>query len=844
MNKILLPIALVFFALTVSGQTKNNVLSKVISNAEFVNVSQKSLAATNTVAWTDDFSVSTNWLASNQTGDNQNWVVNAVGPVGTYSSSIGSISSASSSNGFALFDSDYLGSSGGVQNASIQNAQPIDLSSYTALTLTFHQRYRKYQSDLTYVGVSTDGVVWTDVQVNSLVAQGAMVDNTVSVNIAAYANNQAQVWIRFHFVGAWDYVWMVDDVTIEGLTLNTPEILTVDPGQGFQGESLSVALSGQYTNFAQGSTTICFQQATSTTTVAQAAQSANWFQQATSTIFCGYNVNVIDAFNFTFDLDVPAVAPPGMYDAKVTNPVDGVVMKPSAFEVFMVNLPASWNYTTTLGQHTILIPDYALLTIDGAAISLGDYLGVFYDNGTDMVCGGYVQWNGSTAQLLAWADDGGTPVTDGFTIGDEFEWKVFDISANQEYDAVATYQTAGFPNTATFDVNGLSGVSAIAAMSLETQTLNIPSGWSIFSTYIVPVDPDIEAVMSPVYNDIVIVKGGDGNVYWPPFVDLIGDIEIGKGYQVNLSTANMLDVVGSAVEPQSTPFTIPSGWSIMAYLRQSPANIAVMMGSVESQINIIKNGLGEVYWPIWGVNGIGDMIPGEGYQINAINQIVYSYPANGASSKNLAYTASYKPSLYYTNLNTGINMTLAIPQNAFDMEVTLGDELGVFNQDGLLVGAAVYTNANLAITIWGDNEFTSTKDGMMANESYSIKLYDHESGTEQFLAIDRFIQGSDKFSENGIAVVGKLSGVNSFQVEAAYPNPATTYTNFSFTLAEETPLAMSVYDNTGRLIKVKKALYAKGDHVLKLDVSSYASGMYYCELSTLTFKQTIAFDVQ
>jgi hypothetical protein len=844
MNKLLTLALLVFITFGVNGQAKNTGINKLISNSEIINQVQKSLSSTSAIVWSDDFSVASNWSMSNQTNDNQDWVISTTGPSGTYSTAIGTLSSTSAGNGFAMFDSDLLGSSGGTQNASITNAVSIDLSSYNATTLSFHQRYRRFQTDQTYIGISTDGINWQSIQVNSLVTQGATVDNDVIVNISAYADNEALVWIRFQYVGSWDYVWMVDDVVIEGTSFNQAQILSITPNIGNQGESLFVSLSGQYTNFVQGSTTVCFQQATSTTTIAQTAPSVSWFQQATSTIFCGYNINVIDAFNFTFDLDVPAIAPPGMYDAKVTDPVDGLIVEPSAFEVVQINLPVSWNYTSTLVSHAIIIPDYAQLTIDGNALSIGDYLGVFFDNGTDMVCGGYVQWDGNTAQLSAWGDDVGTGVVDGFAVGDEFAWKVFDLSTSTDYDATASYQTAGFPNTSLFAVNGLSGVSALAALSIESQVLSLVSGWSIFSTYIDPLTPDIEDVFSPILSNIVIIKNGNGFVYWPPFVNLIGNMVIEEGYQVNLTAASSLTVNGSAVDPQNTPISLPSGWSIMAYLRQSPANIQVMLSPIVSQIIIAKNGSGEVYWPIWGVNGIGNMIPGEGYQVKLLSQQVLTYPANAPTSKDLITTSTYNPLYFNEAENTGANMSLAIPESAWSFEIRFGDEVAVLNNNELVVGSAVFTGSNMVITMWGNDELSASKDGLNENEAFQLHYYNHITGEKQRMVIREYISGNGLYKKDGISEAGRIETVSEIVFEELFPNPASNYTTIRFYTAHEEVIGISVYDNAGRLIESSNNSYMKGEHELRLDLSGYASGLYFCKIEGTDINNSLQFEVQ
>ncbi len=161
------------------------------------------------------------------------------------------------------------------------------------------------------------------------------------------------------------------------------------------------------------------------------------------------------------------------------------------------------------------------------------------------------------------------------------------------------------------------------------QSINLEAGWGIMSTYIDPCNASVDIVFEPVYPGVELVKNGDGFVYWPAFsLNQIGNTIVGEGYQIKMANADTLDVCGSATVPDVTPFTIPSGWSIIGYLRQSPASVELMMNSIISNVVIMKNGDGQVYWPAFSLNLIGNMNPGEGYQILLSGSVIYTYPAN------------------------------------------------------------------------------------------------------------------------------------------------------------------------------------------------------------------------
>ena len=51
-----------------------------------------------------------------------------------------------------------------------------------------------------------------------------------------------------------------------------------------------------------------------------------------------------------------------------------------------------------------------------------------------------------------------------------------------------------------------------------------------------------------------------------------------------------------------------------------------MMAPIYDDLIILKDYLGNVYWPMFGINTIGTMEPGKGYQIKTMNPFTYSYP--------------------------------------------------------------------------------------------------------------------------------------------------------------------------------------------------------------------------
>ena len=316
----------------------------------------------------------------------------------------------------------------------------------------------------------------------------------------------------------------------------------------------------------------------------------------------------------------------GTYSVSVTNSYG--CGNSNSIQVTVVSLiNPGWTNSYSSTNHSIVIPNVSNLTINGNPLEVGDYIGVFYDSLGTLACSGYIIWNGQMSGIAAWGEELGN---DGFVAGEEFKWKIWQASTNTIFDAIATYMNGTtFPDAQYFVINGASGLESLTAPATQTQTINLPFGWSIFSTYIIPDNPNIADVLSDIITNVQLVKNGNGQVFWPAYsLNLIGNTVIGDGYQIKLSTLQTITVSGTAVIPENNPINIPSGWSIIGYLRQTPAPIVSILSSFVTSVQLAKNGAGQVYWPAYGLDLIGNMNPGEGYQIKLSSAQILIYPAN------------------------------------------------------------------------------------------------------------------------------------------------------------------------------------------------------------------------
>ena len=229
MKKIYLLAGALVGTLAVNAQVMPNKASVQNDRNEIRPTAKKvgsTVKAEGDVLWSNDFSTPANWSQTNGAGHTAgDWTIlnalpaNITGQQAAYQ---WPATFSGASGNFAFINSDDAGGAA-TQDAYFEFQGNIDLSASgnASLYLTFAEYYRHYY-DQNFVEVSNDGgATWTtfavnpesEVPVNTNCVAGEV--ETVNITPAKGAGTWTnQVRIRFHYVGAWDWFWGVDDVNI------------------------------------------------------------------------------------------------------------------------------------------------------------------------------------------------------------------------------------------------------------------------------------------------------------------------------------------------------------------------------------------------------------------------------------------------------------------------------------------------------------------------------------------------------------------------------------------------------------------------------------------------------
>ena len=159
--------------------------------------------------------------------------------------------------------------------------------------------------------------------------------------------------------------------------------------------------------------------------------------------------------------------------------------------------------------------------------------------------------------------------------------------------------------------------------------INLLAGWNLISSYVNPNDPSLETITADITSNMILMKNGAGQIYWPAMsINEIGSWEVVDGYQIYMSNPDTLAITGTQINPGQTPVELISGNNMVAYLPNNPLPIDQALASISGSLTLVKNGAGDLYWPEYGVNQIGDMQPGEGYNLILSNGATLTYPGS------------------------------------------------------------------------------------------------------------------------------------------------------------------------------------------------------------------------
>ena len=252
-----------------------------------------------------------------------------------------------------------------------------------------------------------------------------------------------------------------------------------------------------------------------------------------------------------------------------------------------------------------------------------------------------------------------------------------------------------------------------------------------------------------------------------------------------MANAVELSISGSKINNKT--LQLLPGWNLIPVLSECPADVAVLFEG--QNLVIIKEVAGwNMYWPEFGIHTLNALEPGKAYFVlmNAGDSITFPdcQPGTSKSVKPPAYQPEkekqYQELLSVLGITrTAITHTIAFPGNTMS-ELVPGDLILVTDHMGNCFGIAAISEGNTAMTLYGNDPFTTIKDGFDEQEVLYFKLL---RGNDEYLLDveldDRFPQPEKEFVQNGLSALKSVKVLNNSVINAPedypvkiIPNPA------------------------------------------------------------------------
>ncbi len=481
--------------------------------------------------------------------------------------------------------------------------------------------------------------------------------------------------------------------------------------------------------------------------------------------------------------------------------------------------PASWLHEKKTGSNaTIIVENSPVAMYEGKELETGDAVGVFYQSGEELVCGGYAVMRGDgNFAMTAWGDNKITEaVKDGFIADEEFKFKLWDADEMKEIPAYGVFNNGAvvYSKDEKYYVNKFD--------KLEESEIFIPANKVVYvSSPIKPYNPFIGAIVD---EDIDIVNLTNDEIkYW----------DSKSGYILYSAEDKLVNIAGQSLNLNHFSVSVSEGVNLIPYVLNYPTDIESIFENPGDNIIAVKDNEGRFYIPSMKINNIKLLNPNSAYMVYADSDFDMTFSSTTPVSTKTVNDMKFK---HYssTDMRTGHSMGLVI--DCADLDA--GDEVIIKDVAGRKLGSAVSQKGRAVVSVWGDNPFTHEIEGAANGELLIIEVY-HNSLSKEIIPRVKYSKSLINkraselvFTDNELLVVevelnsaitNVIDGEESCMINV-YPNPAHDYIIIGIN-CDDAIESMSIYDVSGaRVANVNKTT---GNNKIRFNVERFNSGVYF-----------------
>ena len=381
----------------------------------------------------------------------------------------------------------------------------------------------------------------------------------------------------------------------------------------------------------------------------------------------------------------------------------------------------------------------------------------------------------------------------------------------------------------------------IDSLHMHEQEIILATGWNLASWNLSPTLFDIQGILQPLITSNQLTKVIDQNgdiIQQMPWgwVNNIGDMSNAEGYQIKVTEPCTLTTAGFIV---ALPMDIPlnNGWNLMGWPAQLSEDAEIVFAALigNSQLEKVIDQSGNILQHMpWGwVNNIGNLSPGQGYQVKVNSNCTLTI--NDPAGDHIANPIERLPTIFLHSQEKGnpFNPMAFVLRN--NNVLPIGAEIGIYNENECF-GAAVVSEEYIYLSAGMDEAETPEKEGLKAGSNFHFRYITEEMEQAEKLEVS-YLQGDKTFIERG-TFVGEIKSTTATETipntsgwfGEARPNPTRDEVFVDVFLHEASNLHFILMDSRGKIVMERSIEKPSGMHEQSIDLSKLLPGMYFLKM--------------
>lgn len=155
--------------------------------------------------------------------------------------------------------------------------------------------------------------------------------------------------------------------------------------------------------------------------------------------------------------------------------------------------------------------------------------------------------------------------------------------------------------------------------------ITLPAGWSGLSSYLMPENTDIEAMLNEILPELIIIQTMTEFYYPASGTNTIVNWESQSAYQIKLSEEVTLTITGQP--EQNKTLQLNEGWNLMPIVSDSPVAVGDLFANITNDVIVVKAVADvSIFWPAYSINTIGMLQPGKAYFVKMAAPAIVIFP--------------------------------------------------------------------------------------------------------------------------------------------------------------------------------------------------------------------------